>query len=69
MDAIRTTMEIGEAAIRAVEAGNDLLCVTEFEQQVPAVIEAVRSGRLTEERIEQSAMRVLLWKIELGLIQ
>ena len=68
MDAIRTTMEIGEAAIRAVEAGNDLLCVTEFEQQVPAVIEAVRSGRLTEERIEGSVLRVLLWKIELGLI-
>lgn len=69
MDAIRTTMEIGEAAVRAVEAGNDLLCVTEFEQQVPAVIDAVRSGRLTEERIEQSVMRILLWKIDLGLIQ
>jgi len=68
MDAIRTTMEIGEAAVRAVEAGNDLLCVTEFEQQVPAVVEAVRSGRLTEDRIEASALRILLWKIELGLI-
>lgn len=68
MDAVRTTMEIGEAAVRAVEAGNDLLCVTEFEQQVPAVVEAVRSGRLTEERIEESAMRILLWKLELGLI-
>ena len=69
MDAIRTSMEIGEAAIRAVEAGNDLLCVTEFEQQVPAVIEAVRSGRISEERIEESALRILLWKIDLGLIQ
>lgn len=69
MDAIRTTMEIGEAAVRAVEAGNDLLCVTEFEQQVPAVIDAVHAGRLTEERIEQSVMRILLWKIDLGLIQ
>ena len=68
MDAIRTTMEVGEAAVRAVEAGNDLLCVTEFEQQVPAVVEAVRSGRLTEDRIEESALRILLWKIELGLI-
>ena len=69
MDAIRTTMEIDEAAVRAVEAGNDLLCVTEFEQQVPAVIDAVHAGRLTEERIEQSVMRILLWKIDLGLIQ
>ncbi len=68
MDAIRTAMDIGEAAIRAVEAGNDLLCVTEFEIQVPAVIDAVRYGRIAEERIEESVMRILLWKIDLGLI-
>ena len=68
MDAIRTSMDIGEAAVRAVEAGNDLLCVTEFEIQVPAVIEAVQSGRIAEERIEESALRILLWKIDLGLI-
>lgn len=69
MDAIRTTMEIGEAAVRAIEAGNDLLCCTEFELQVPAVIEAVQSGRISEDRIEESAMRILLWKLDLGLLE
>ena len=68
MDAIRNSYDIGEAAVLAVLAGNDLLCCTEFEVQVPAVIEAVKAGRITLERIEESVMRVLLWKIDLGII-
>lgn len=68
MDAIRQSYDIGEAAVLAVLAGNDLLCCTEFEVQVPAVIEAVKAGRIDLERIEESVMRVLLWKIDLGII-
>lgn len=68
MDAIRQFTSVPEAAVLAVEAGNDLICCTEFEQQVPAVLEAVRSGRITERRIDESVLRILLWKIDLGLL-
>ena len=68
MGAITDLYGAEEAAVLAVLAGNDLLCCTEFEVQVPAVIEAVKAGRITLERIEESVMRVLLWKIDLGII-
>ena len=69
MDAIRDQYGVGEAAVLAVLAGNDLLCCTEYDQQVPAVIEAVGQGRITEDRINESVMRVLMWKISLGIIE
>lgn len=68
MDAIRQFTSAPEAAVLAVEAGNDLICCTEFEQQVPAVVEAVRSGRISESRIDDSVLRILLWKIDLGIL-
>ena len=52
----------------AVEAGNDLLCCTDFQTQIPAVINAVRSGEISEERIDESVRRILDLKLELGII-
>ena len=68
MDAIKKYTGDREAAVAAVLAGNDMLCCTDFEQQIPAVLEAVRSGMIQRQQIEQSAERVLLWKIELGIL-
>lgn len=56
------------AAVQAVLAGNDLLICTDYETQMPAVVEAVHSGEISPERIRESALRVLIWKAELGLI-
>ena len=52
----------------AVKAGNDLLCCTDFELQVPAVIQAVKEGEISEERINESVLRILRLKASLGLI-
>ncbi len=68
MDGIRDFVADDQAAVMAVQAGNDLLCCTDFETQVPAVVEAVQSGVISEERIDQSVLRILELKIELGLI-
>ena len=38
-------------AVQAVKAGNDMLCCTDFEVQIPAILEAVKQGEITEERI------------------
>ncbi len=69
MNGIQDFADAGQAAVMAVQAGNDLLCCTDFETQIPAVLEAVEAGEISEERIEASVMRVLCMKLELGIIE
>ena len=57
-----------EVAIMAVNAGNDMLCCTNYQEQIPAVIEAVKNGQISEGRINESVIRILELKISLGLI-
>lgn len=68
MKAIQNYTGDSEAAVLAVLAGNDLICCTNFEEQIPAVINAVKAGVISEERLDESVMRILKWKIELGII-
>ena len=57
-----------EAAVLAVQAGATLLCSTDFDTQIPAVLEAVRDGRISEAAIDDAAYRNLSWKLQLGLL-
>lgn len=55
----------GEAAVKALEAGVDLILMPEdFEEAYEGVLQAVASGRLTEERLDQSLRRILQVKLE-----
>ncbi|WP_163512290.1 glycoside hydrolase family 3 protein [Fodinicola acaciae] len=57
-----------EAAVRALLAGADqLLMPADLEVAVAAVIEAVESGRVSMERLDESVRRVLTLKRKLGL--
>ncbi len=56
-----------EIAVLAVQAGNDLLCSSEFELQIPAVLDAVRSGKIPMEQVDQAVLRILRLKQSLGL--
>lgn len=56
------------SAVLAVEAGNDLLISTEFESQYAAIMEAVQSGRISEERIDESVRRILIFKKQIGIL-
>ncbi len=69
MDAITTYTGEEAAAVLAVEAGNDMLCCTNYKEQVGAVVSAVKSGKITEERIEESVLRILQTKYEMGIIR
>ena len=69
MDAIQQYCDASSAAVQAVLAGNDLLCCSDYETQFPAVLAAVEGGQIPEERIDQSVLRVLRWKEELGLLE
>ena len=68
MDAITEYAGLEAAAVLAVQAGNDLNCCTDYVQQIPAVIQAVNQGEISLERVEQSVLRTLCWKLELGVI-
>ena len=57
-----------EVAIKALEAGHDILLKPKDPVAViAAVAAAVRSGRLTEKRIEESARKLLILKARLDL--
>ena len=59
-----------EASVRALEAGADLLLKpADPDASLRGVRDAVKSGRLTEQRLEQSARKVLAAKYDLGLVR
>ncbi|HBB95896.1 MAG TPA: hypothetical protein DC054_10945 [Blastocatellia bacterium] len=59
-----------EASVRAIEAGADLLLKpADPDAALRGVREAVKKGRLTEQRIEQSTRKLLAAKYDLGLAQ
>lgn len=68
MDAISVPYGVGEAAVLAVLAGNDLLISSDFPEQYAAVLEAIREGRISEEQLDNAVRRILLWKQSLGLL-
>ncbi len=68
MDAITEYTDGASAAVRAVLAGNDMLCCSSCADQYNAVLEAVNNGTISIERIEQSVYRILRWKQSLGLL-
>jgi beta-N-acetylhexosaminidase len=59
-----------EAAVRALEAGADMLLKPgDPDAALRGVREAVHAGRLNEKRIEDSARKVLAAKYDLGLVK
>ena len=58
-----------EAAVRALEAGADMLLKpADVDAAFRGVRDAVKNGRLTEKRIEESARKILAAKYDLGLV-
>ncbi len=67
MGGITEHFDAGEAAIRAIEAGQDqILMSPNVDAAVAAVKAAVKSGRLSEARIDESLRRILAAKTFAG---
>ena len=59
-----------EAAVRALEAGADMLLKpADNDAAFRGVSEAVKIGRLSEKRIEESARKIMAAKYDLGLVK
>lgn len=59
----------GKAAVMAVKAGNDMLCVTtDYKVCYRAIRDAVRNGEISRSQLDKSVKRILLMKIKRGII-
>lgn len=70
--AVRSSMSVREAAVRALAAGSDLLQIGSPADQRgvhAAIVSAVESGELSDERLAEAAGRVLELKRRLGLLK
>ena len=71
MGAITQNYGLGEAAVLAVEAGCDLLLVCHeagsVEEVYAALLDAVDTGRISVDRLDQSVRRILTLKQSYGL--
>ncbi|MGG7178258.1 glycoside hydrolase family 3 protein [Clostridium paraputrificum] len=71
MEAIAKNWDLGEAAIKSVEAGSDILLVChtlENQQKVyNSVLQAVIDGKIDEKRIDESVERILSLKYKYKL--
>ena len=60
--------DTGEASVRAIEAGADVLLMPKkAEDAISGVEAAIQSGRITQVRLDRSVMKVLTAKARLGL--
>jgi beta-N-acetylhexosaminidase len=77
MDAIKKDRTAGEAAVEAFEAGSDLLLIAGITAEdrahlgdgPPALLAAVKSGRVSEARLDASVLRILEAKAKRGVLQ
>ena len=60
--------DVGRAAVEAFKAGNDLLIIpADLDASYRAMLQAVESGEISRERLDQSVRRILELKASLGL--
>lgn len=64
MKAITDNYSSKEATVKAIQAGVDIVLMPEdFESAVEGVLEAVENGDITEERINESVLRIIKKKL------
>jgi beta-N-acetylhexosaminidase len=60
--------DIGRAAVEAFKAGNDLLIIpADFPASYESMLKALRSGEISQERLDHSVLKILKIKGALGL--
>ncbi len=70
MQGVAALFSPGEAAVRAVEAGADaVLMPSDPEACIRALMAAVKSGRISRQRIDASAAKMMAAKQEVGLLR
>ncbi|MFC4897402.1 glycoside hydrolase family 3 protein [Streptosporangium amethystogenes subsp. fukuiense] len=70
MAGVRKRYDDGEVAVRAIQAGVDLLLMPpDYREARGALLAAVKSGKISEARLDQSVRRLLKLKAARGLLE
>ncbi|HQZ81952.1 MAG TPA: glycoside hydrolase family 3 N-terminal domain-containing protein [Pyrinomonadaceae bacterium] len=70
MSGLTLYFEQGEAGVRAFLAGSDLLeKPSDPDAMIAGILAAVKSGRISQERLNDSVRRILAWKSAVGLFE
>ena len=73
MGGIIQNFDVPEACVQAIDAGCDLVLIRDegslIDEIVPALVEAVKSGRLPQERVEDAVRRTLSVKYDYGFFE
>ncbi len=60
----------GEAALKAIRAGSDILLISpDATAAIHHIAKALREGKVAEERIDRSVRKLLTWKFRKGLFE
>lgn len=70
MSSIADNYGVGESAVMSIKAGIDMLLdPTDIDTAIDAVVQAVESGDITEDRIDDSVRKILSLKEKHGLLK
>ncbi len=69
MDAVKDYAGDGSAALMALQAGADMVITSHPDTDIPRVLEAASGGQLSAGRLEEAVLRVLKWKLTLGILE
>ena len=70
MSSIADNYGVGESAVMSIKAGIDMLLdPTDIDTAIDAVVQAVESGDITEDRIDDSVRKILALKEKHGLLK
>lgn len=62
MDAVKSYVTDGSAAVLAINAGNDMIITSDFETMFNEVLKAVNDGIIEKETINNAVRRIIAWK-------
>lgn len=69
MDGLENFTTQEDAAYQAIAAGADMILSSHYASQIPYLVEQVRQGNLSEDRIDEAVTRILTMKANLGILK
>ena len=63
------TADIEDIGLKAILAGNNIIITKNYAKNIKEIINYVKAGSLSEEYLKALAVKVIAWKIKMGLIK
>lgn len=68
MDAITKYTKDKSPAVTAINAGNDMIIVTDLLNSYNSLLAEVNNGNITQQQLDEKVTRILTWKMAKGII-